>query len=433
MASTYDALLRLELQQTGENANSWGEKTNTNLELIAEAIAGSSSINIAGSGNFTLTAENAAADQSRKMYLTLTGTLTGARAIIIPTSSKIYVVYNNTSGAFAVTIKTASGVAATLPQGFATIVACNGTDCLAVNEVARVSKAGDTMTGQLTLPGNPSNDLHAVTKAYVDAATGTNLSNYFTKTEADARFVESTGDTMTGFLTLHANPSNNLHAATKQYVDNLIGSSSIPIGVITMWSGSILSIPIGWALCNGTGGTPDLRDRFIVGAGNTLVPGQTGGSVSPTLGAAGAHTHTASTSTAGAHTHSASSGTAGAHTHGGATGSTTLTTSQIPSHSHAVSIMPSGSEAAGYGLTETAAFINRVLVTNFITSTTPAGGGGGHTHTISSDGSHSHSITVGNAGDHTHTITVEGVGDHTHPLTDGRPPYYSLAYIMKIS
>lgn len=48
-------------------------------------------------------------------------------------------------------------------------------------------------------------------------------------------------------------------------------------GMIMMWSGSIGSIPSGWALCNGSNGTPDLRNRFVVAAGSTYNPGDTGG------------------------------------------------------------------------------------------------------------------------------------------------------------
>jgi len=48
-------------------------------------------------------------------------------------------------------------------------------------------------------------------------------------------------------------------------------------GMIMMWSGSIATIPSGWALCNGSNGTPDLRNRFIVGAGSTYNPADTGG------------------------------------------------------------------------------------------------------------------------------------------------------------
>ena len=56
------------------------------------------------------------------------------------------------------------------------------------------------------------------------------------------------------------------------------GNGIIPVGGIIMWSGAIVSIPTGWALCNGSNGTPDLRDRFVVGAGNAYSPGNSGGS-----------------------------------------------------------------------------------------------------------------------------------------------------------
>jgi microcystin-dependent protein len=60
------------------------------------------------------------------------------------------------------------------------------------------------------------------------------------------------------------------------------GTSSVPSGLISMWSGSIATIPKGWVLCNGSNGTPDLRDKFIIGAGNKT-PGQTGGEENVTL------------------------------------------------------------------------------------------------------------------------------------------------------
>jgi len=57
---------------------------------------------------------------------------------------------------------------------------------------------------------------------------------------------------------------------------------ALPIGIIALWSGSVATIPAGWALCDGTGATPDLRDRFIVGAGNTYAPAATGGALTHT-------------------------------------------------------------------------------------------------------------------------------------------------------
>lgn len=68
-------------------------------------------------------------------------------------------------------------------------------------------------------------------------------------------------------------------------------------GTILLWSGAIVDIPDGWALCDGNNGTPDLTDRFVQGAGGTKNPGDTGGS--------GSHTHDFS---AGSHRHSIDDG-----------------------------------------------------------------------------------------------------------------------------
>ena len=76
-------------------------------------------------------------------------------------------------------------------------------------------------------------------------------------------------------------------------------STSLPTGIITLWSGSAASIPTGWLLCDGTNGTPDLRDRFVVGAGSTYAVGATGGSANATLVS---HTHTATVTDPG-HVH----------------------------------------------------------------------------------------------------------------------------------
>lgn len=63
-------------------------------------------------------------------------------------------------------------------------------------------------------------------------------------------------------------------------------------GIIALWSGSAASIPFGWTLCNGTLGTPDLRNKFIIGAGSTYAPGANS--------AVSTHTHTANL---GSHAH----------------------------------------------------------------------------------------------------------------------------------
>lgn len=168
-------------------------------------------------------------------------------------------------------------------------------------------------------------------------------------------------------------------------------NSPIPQGVIVMWSGTIATIPGGWALCNGSNGTPDLRGRFVMGGSNAIVPGTTGGS--ETSSAAGSHTHTEAA--------------AGAHNHGGATASHALTVDQIPAHTHSYTRTDLAAVAAGGA--------GAVGFTSSTQSTSSVGGGAGHTHGVASDGSHAH--------------TINSVGDHTHTVT---PPYYALAYIMKL-
>jgi len=101
---------------------------------------------------------------------------------------------------------------------------------------------------------------------------------------------------------------------TIQTYDNLYGiigtqpatGATIPAGLIAMWSGSIGSIPSGWYLCDGSNGTPNLTDRFIIGAGSTYAVNGTGGvsSITLTTNNMPAHTHTAtSTVTDSGHTH----------------------------------------------------------------------------------------------------------------------------------
>jgi hypothetical protein len=130
MPSTYDPLLRLELQATGENATTWGIKTNTNLDLLAESIAGAVTLNVAGSGDFTLSTASGAEDEARYAILVLTGLLTGDRNIIVPSSPKNYTVINQTTGAFTVTLKQSAGTGVVVPQGSPSITVCTSTTCV---------------------------------------------------------------------------------------------------------------------------------------------------------------------------------------------------------------------------------------------------------------------------------------------------------------
>jgi hypothetical protein len=130
MPSTFDPLLRLELQATGENATTWGIKTNTNLDLLASSIAGAITLNVAGSGDYTLSTVNGAADESRQAILILTGLLTGNRTILVPASPKHYTVINQTTGAFTVTLRQSGGTGLVIPRTGPVLTVCTSTTCV---------------------------------------------------------------------------------------------------------------------------------------------------------------------------------------------------------------------------------------------------------------------------------------------------------------
>jgi hypothetical protein len=175
------------------------------------------------------------------------------------------------------------------------------------------------------------------------------------------------------------------------------GEGGIPAGMAIMWSGSVGTIPSGWILCDGSGDSPDLTDRFVVGSGDTYSLEETGGSL------------LATTSTDGSHDHSTTSN--GSHDHGG-TNNHTLSTSQIPSHNHTTS-----EEFFDEGASNENINANENLFGTFEEANTDStGGSNSHSHGISNDGSH------------THSINSTGSHSHTGPTLS---PYYALCYILR--
>lgn len=149
-------------------------------------------------------------------------------------------------------------------------------------------------------------------------------------------------------------------AHTKSYVDNKINSPSpvagdtylvkAPVGTIVIWSGTVDDIPAGWHLCDGTDGTPDLQDKFVLGAGTAHKVGETGGEEK-----------------------------------------VALTISQLPYHSHTVSVKGAGNATMGKHIT---ANLSEELYEKSTISTSSAG------------------------------------NDVAH---ENMPPYYALCYIMKLT
>lgn len=177
----------------------------------------------------------------------------------------------------------------------------------------------------------------------------------------------------------------------------IAGTSLIPTGLIAMWSGTIATIPSGWGLCDGAGGRPDLRDKFVRGAAAGANAGTLGGVDSTTHVSGGSHTHNA-----------------------------------IADHPHTVPLSGMSHVAdgahTGHGVLagSTWQYVNTTSGTFRAAQDT-------HTH-ADSVGDHSHNTHTGNltataAGGHTHTSTGSGHSDHgTH---DNKPAFYAVLFIIK--
>ena len=158
-----------------------------------------------------------------------------------------------------------------------------------------------------------SNYTKATNFASKDALSTGNPAKVIKGTEIDAEYTaiasaisskaDSNSPTLTG---TPLTPTASAGTSTTQIASTAFVSTAVasvfPSGGIIIWSGSSASIPSGWVLCNGSNSTPDLRDRFVVGAGSTYAVGNTGGSANAIVVS---HTHTAtSTVTDPGHTHS---------------------------------------------------------------------------------------------------------------------------------
>ena len=173
MASTFSDL-GIELMATGENAGTWGTKTNTNLQIVEKAIAGYVEKSIAGGANTTtLTITDGDTTEStsvaRHAVIKLTGTITGNQVVTVPDSiEKVFIVVNGTTGSFTVQFKTASGSGVTFGASDKStkLVFSDGTN---IND-ANFSGATDLDGGSLTLDADADTSITADTDDQIDIA-----------------------------------------------------------------------------------------------------------------------------------------------------------------------------------------------------------------------------------------------------------------------
>ena len=154
MASTYSTNLAIELIGTGEQSGTWGTTTNTNLgTLLEQAISGyvTQAITDGSGANTTITIPNGATGVARNMFIEMTGALTfSTTSLIVPANKKMYFIFNNTTGGFAVTVKVSGQTGILVPNGKKVVLTCNGTDIVEAH-TAIVGNA--TMGGTLGVTG----------------------------------------------------------------------------------------------------------------------------------------------------------------------------------------------------------------------------------------------------------------------------------------
>jgi len=246
------------------------------------------------------------------------------------------------------------------------------------------------------------------------------------------RFTVLQADRINGLLQVAGDPSSDLGIATKQYVDK-----QMPIGAIIMWGGT--AAPTGWHLCDGSAhgssalqgilgsvNTPNLRDRFIVGAGSLYAQGATGGLSTVTL--------TGAQSGEKGHNHTASAGNDNAtHTHSG------TTAGEAQDHSHYSSLGGGDHVHGTYAsnlLSAEGDFNPAGSGHQFLIGSGSNIGGGGHSHAGQSGGRsavHTHTFSTGGRSTyHQHAITIVSVGaSNASQAHENKPPYYALTFIIK--
>ena len=332
MASTYSDSLKLELMETGANAATWGTNTNTNLEVLDAFAQGYVSKSVAGSADVTLTTGNADPDaESANKVIELTGALTGAISVLIPavTGGSEYLIYNNTSGAYALTIAATGHVAngVVVTQGAYSRVYCDGT----ANFNVAVSTS---VLGAVTTKGAAVFDAGATVTAGQALVAGSGSINLRSNGEVSATLFTGSGAGLTGV--------DPFPSGTKM----VFYQASAPTGwtqdTTAALANTAMSIVTGTG--GGTGGATSFYDVFNASTQPVDLASVT---VSVT-GAVGAHT---------------------------------LTTPEIPSHTHTFN-----APIARPGGPNNPTFANMTQVTSQIYNSfaiNPTGGGGSHTHPFS--------------------------------------------------
>ena len=292
MASTYSNL-KFELIATGEQSGAWGATTNTNIgTAIEQAVVGMATLE---TGDFssnvaTLTLSNTNALQdARALCLNITATLSAAGTVNVPAIEKPYIIINNSSGGYAVTVKVSGQTGVSVPNGKRTVVYNNGTDVgnqidylstLALGTALPVTSGGtgsttasdartalavpgtataNTFTAKQTLTGSTTALAELLTNASevvtVSATAATGTIAYYATTQSVLYYTSNASANWTINLTGASTPVTLdtllstgqcitvVHMVTQgstAYYNNVVQVDGTTSGVTTKWQGAVV-------------------------------------------------------------------------------------------------------------------------------------------------------------------------------------------------
>ena len=231
MTSSYTPDLRFTKQGTGDNDGTWGTVANNVFQLIEDAIAGDASINISATGDYTLSTNNGSTDEARKAILEVVGAPVSAKAVIIPSVSKLYLVKTSISTSVTVQMKTNSGVAITLTNGTQTLVMCDGLDTFKVLPILTDIGAAALSDAQ-TFTGGQRTNATAVTSNLGLLSVDMDANNDFTHTFTENTTLQNPSAMRVGqkgriFFTQHASSPKTLgFGSYYKFVDGRIPTAS---------------------------------------------------------------------------------------------------------------------------------------------------------------------------------------------------------------
>jgi len=292
MVSSYSTDLKLEIMVTGENAGTWGDITNTNLVILQQAIAGYGTVALNATTGATLTFTNGGLSDGKNAVLELTGTITGNVDVTIPSDAtgpdeKVYVIKNNTTGAFTVTVKVAgqTGVTFSTTDKGTKLLYLNGTDVVDSNIGKLSNDAAPTLAANLStnskniIVGNTYGIIDENSNEQIKFTTTASATNEITIANAaagNAPVISATGgDTNVG-LTL--TPKGDLGRITLNGESKVFGifeNATISTTFITSFSYDVLTQAVYFAnVAAGANFTVNLRGNSTTPLNSALNTGE---------------------------------------------------------------------------------------------------------------------------------------------------------------